>query len=53
MKTNFLVKLFLFTLVCVSLNSCTVDEVSTTPKTKTDTSTTARDGDPMLPSPRK
>ena len=53
MKTNFLVKLFLFTLVCVSLNSCTADEVSTSPKTKTDTSTTAKDVDPVLPSPRK
>lgn len=52
MKTNFLVKLFLFTLVCVSLNSCTADEVSTTPKTKTDTSTTTKDGDPMLPNPK-
>lgn len=52
MKTNFLVKLFLFTLVCVSLNSCTADEVSTTPKTKTDTSTTAKDGEPILTNPK-
>lgn len=52
MKTNFLVKLFLLTLVCVSLNSCTADEVSTSPKTKTDTSTTAKDGEPIIINPR-
>ncbi len=52
MKTNFLVKLFLLSLVCVSLNSCTADEVSSTPEAKTDTSSTVKDGEPILTNPR-
>ena len=53
MKTKFLPKLLLLSLFCVVLNSCTADDVSTTTETKTDTSTTARDGDPVLTPPRK
>jgi hypothetical protein len=40
-------------LFCVSLNSCTADEVSTIPETKSDTITTTKDGDPVLTPPRK
>ena len=50
MKTNFLVKLFLLTIVCISLNSCTADEITSNPKT--DTSATAKDGDPLIPNPK-
>ncbi len=53
MKTNFLVKLFLLSLVCVTLYSCTADEILSPPKPKIDTSTIEKDGDPVLPSPRK
>lgn len=50
MKTNFLVKLFLLIIVCISLNSCTADEITSNPKT--DASTTAKDGEPILPNPK-
>jgi hypothetical protein len=53
MKTNFLFKLLLLAITCVSLYSCTADEITSTTKTKTDTSTTAKDGDPILTPPRK
>ncbi len=53
MKPNFLVKLFLLTIVCVSLNSCTLDELISNPTAQTDTSLTAKDGDPLIPPPRK
>jgi hypothetical protein len=36
----------------VSLNSCTADEVTSTPEAKTDTSKTTIDGDPLLTNPR-
>jgi hypothetical protein len=50
MKTKFLMKLLLLSLVCLSLNSCTADEIPTTKKT--DTSKTITDGDPVLPNPK-
>lgn len=52
MKTNFLFKLLLVAITCVSLYSCTADEIASTPKTKIQTSSTARDGDPVLTNPR-
>ena len=51
MKPNFLVKLFLLTIVCVSLNSCTFDELISNPTAQTDTSLTAKDGEPLTPVP--
>lgn len=57
MKTNFLLKLFLLTFTCVSLNSCTVDEDTSKPTTQTSNSQAAKDGDedgePVSTSPRK
>lgn len=55
MKTNFLVKLFLLTLTCVSLNSCTVDEVTSQPTNQDSNMQIAKDGDgePVLTPPRK
>lgn len=52
MKTNFLFKLFLLAITCISLYSCTADEIASTPETKIQTSSTARDGDPVLTNPR-
>jgi hypothetical protein len=52
MKTNFLFKLLLVAITCVSLYSCTADEIASTPETKIQTSSTARDGDPVLTNPR-
>ena len=52
MKTNFLFKLLLVTIICVGLYSCTADEITSTTKTKTDTSIAAKDGDPRLTNPR-
>lgn len=53
MKTNFLVKLFLLSIVCVSLHSCTVDETTSSPPTHATDSPSAADGDPILIPPRK
>lgn len=55
MKTNFLIKLFLLTLTCVSLNSCTVDEVTSQPTNQDSNMQIAKDvdGDPILPAPKK
>ena len=44
MKPNFLAKLFLLTIACLSLNSCTLDELISTPKSQTHTSSIAKDG---------
>lgn len=52
MKTNFLFKLFLVAITCVSLYSCTADEIASTPETKIQTSNNAREGEPSLPNPR-
>ena len=52
MKTNFLFKLFLVAITCVSLYSCTADEISTTPETKIQTNQTAREGEPIIINPR-
>ncbi len=52
MKTNFLFKLLLVAITCISLYSCTADEIASTPETKIQTSSTARDGDPVLTNPR-
>lgn len=52
MKTNFLFKLILVAITCISLYSCTADEIASTPETKIQTSSTARDGDPVLTNPR-
>ena len=52
MKTNFLFKLFLEAITCVSLYSCTADEISTAPETKIQTSSNAREGDPLIINPR-
>jgi hypothetical protein len=52
MKTNFLFKLLLVAITCVSLYSCTADEIASTPKTKIQTSSTAREGEPTLTNPR-
>jgi hypothetical protein len=52
MKTNFLFKLLLVAITCVSLYSCTADEIASTPETKIQTSSTARDGNPTLTNPR-
>ena len=49
MKPNFLVILFLLTIVCLSLNSCTLDELISTPKSQTDTNSTAKDGKSFTP----
>jgi hypothetical protein len=53
MKNKFLAKLFLLIIVCVSLNSCTLDELISSPTAQTDTSPTAKDGEPIVPTPRK
>ena len=53
MKPNFLVKLFLLTIVCVSLNSCTLDELISNPTAQTDTSPVSLDGNPYIKPPRK
>jgi hypothetical protein len=52
MKTNFLFKLLLVAITCVSLYSCTADEIASTPETKIQTNQTAREGEPSLPNPR-
>jgi hypothetical protein len=52
MKTNFLFKLLLVAITCVSFYSCTADEIASTPKTKNQTSTTAREGNPIIINPR-
>lgn len=52
MKTNFLFKLLLVAITCVSLYSCTADEIETKPETKIQTSSTAREGEPTLTNPR-
>lgn len=52
MKTNFLFKLFLVAITCVSLYSCTADEIATAPETKIQSNQTAREGEPSLPNPR-
>jgi hypothetical protein len=52
MKTNFLFKLFLLAITCVSLYSCTADEIASTPETKIQTNETARESEPLLPNPR-
>lgn len=52
MKTNFLFKLLLVAITCVSLYSCTADEIETTPETKIQTNTTAREGNPIIINPR-
>ena len=52
MKTNFLFKLLLVAITCVSLYSCTADEIATTPETKIQSNQTAREGEPSLPNPR-
>ena len=49
MKPNFLVKLFLLTIVCLSLNSFILDELISTPKSQTDTSSIAKDGKSFTP----
>lgn len=52
MKTNFLFKLLLVAITCVSFYSCTADEIETKPETKIQTSSTAREGEPTLTNPR-
>lgn len=52
MKTNFLFKLLLVAITCVSFYSCTADEIETTPETKIQTNQTAREGDPLIINPR-
>ena len=52
MKTNFLFKLLLIAITCVSLYSCTADEIASTPETKIQTSSTAREGEPLITNPR-
>lgn len=52
MKTNFLFKLILVAITCVSLYSCTADEIALTPETKIQTNTTAREGNPIIINPR-
>jgi hypothetical protein len=52
MKNKFLAKLFLLTLVVVSLNSCTLDELISSPTAQTDTSPIAKDGEPRLTNPK-
>ncbi len=52
MKTNFLFKLFLVAITCVSLYSCTADEIASTPETKIKTSSNAREGESIIINPR-
>lgn len=52
MKTNFLFKLLLVAITCVSLYSCTADEIETKPETKIQTNQTAREGEPIIINPR-
>lgn len=52
MKTNFLFKLLLVAITCISLYSCTADEIATAPETKIQTNQTAREGEPIIINPR-
>ena len=54
MKPNFSAKLFLLTIVCLSLNSCILDELISKPKSQNETSSIAKDGKSFTPPhPRK
>lgn len=51
MKANFLFKLLLVAITCVSLYSCTVDETTVSPPTHADDLTAPLDGEPIVISP--
>jgi len=53
MKTNFLFKLLLLlAITCVSLYSCTADEITSSTDTKIQTNQTARESEPLIRNPR-
>ena len=52
MKTNFLFKIIVLLIVCVSLNSCTVEELLNADKTQSTVATAAKDGEPIIKNPR-
>lgn len=51
MKTNFLAKLFLMSITCISLYSCTADEPSVSPPNNAAEFSAATDGNPIIISP--
>ena len=54
MKTNFLAKLFLMSIVCISLYSCTSDNIEVTTKKNVlmKTGDALDDGQPKIPNPK-
>jgi hypothetical protein len=53
MKTNFLAKLFLMSIVCISLYSCTADEPAVSPSNSAAEFSARLDGEPYLTPPKK
>ena len=52
MKTNFLFKIIVLLTVCVSLNSCTIEELLNADKTQSTVATAARETEPVIRNPR-